>query len=79
MTQSLKIQCKDGDLALITRDEPGLEANVGRLLWVYGPVMEHPELGPVWETVPATGEPMAYIEQDGRVSFDREGRSIIHP
>lgn len=78
-TRDTRIQCKDGDLALVTRDEPGLEANVGRLLWVYGPVIEHPEMGPVWETVPATDEPMAYIDPDGRVSFDRQGHLIIHP
>jgi hypothetical protein len=71
--------CKDGDLAVITREEPGLEANVGRLLWVYGPVLEHPQVGPMWETVPATDEPMAFIEEDGSVSFDRSGVSVIHP
>ena len=71
--------CKDGDLAVITREEPGLEANVGRLLWVYGPIREHPELGPVWETRPATDEPMAFIDGAGRVSFDRSESLVIHP
>src|SRR3954454_764049 len=58
---SMSTICKDGDLAVITREEPGLEANVGRLLGVYGPVLEHPELGAVWEPVPATDEPMAFL------------------
>jgi hypothetical protein len=71
--------CRDGDLAVITREEPGLEANVGRLLWVYGPVLEHPELGAVWETVPATDEPMAFLREDGTVSFDRSDAGVIHP
>lgn len=75
----MTVNCKDGDLAVITREEPGLEANLGRLLWVYGPVMEHPELGPVWDTVPATDEPMAFVNEDGELSFDRTGGSIIHP
>lgn len=75
----IPLQCKDGDLALVTQDEAGLEANVGRLLWVYGPVIDHPKLGPVWETLPATDEPMGYIKEDGTVHFDRQGRSIIHP
>jgi hypothetical protein len=75
----VELQCRGGDLAVVTRDEPGLEANVGRLLWVYGPVREHPELAPVWDTVPATDEPMAYLAADGSIRFDRQGPSIVHP
>jgi hypothetical protein len=74
-----ELQCRDGDLSVITRDEPGLETNVGRLLWVYGPVLHHPELGPVWETRPATEEPMPFIDEGGKVRCDHEGRRIIHP
>jgi hypothetical protein len=75
----MSIQCKDGDLVRVTRDEPGLEANIGRFLWVYGPVMEHPELGPVWETIPATSEPMAYLDAHGELCFDRSEGGVIHP
>lgn len=75
----MSVNCKDGDLAVVTREEPGLEANLGRLLWVYGPVQEHPELGPLWETRPATEEPMAFVRGDGGVSFDRSESLVIHP
>lgn len=30
-------RCKDGDIAIILRDNPGCEANVGRLVEVRGP------------------------------------------
>ena len=71
--------CRDGDLAVITRDEPGLQANVGRLVWVYGPVRQDPELGAVWEILPASDEPMAYVDEKGAERFDREGHVISHP
>lgn len=34
----MKLRCKDGDIALITQDEPGCEANIGKLVRVAGPV-----------------------------------------
>lgn len=73
------LRCRDGDLAVITRDEPGLEANVGRLLWVYGPVLGHPELGPVWETLPATDEPMPFLDEAGAIRSERTNTFVIHP
>jgi hypothetical protein len=75
----MKTRCKDGDLAIITRDEPGLEANIGRFLWVYGPVLDHPELGRVWETSPVSDAPMAFLDADGTVKLDRSEACVIHP
>lgn len=73
------LRCRDGDLALITREEPSLEANVGRVVWLYGPVRQHPELGAVWEILPASDEPMAYVDEKGAARFDRDGYVIFHP
>lgn len=75
----MKTRCKDGDLAIITKEEPGLEANIGRYLWIYGPMIQHPELGPVWEAAPVTTAPMAFLDTDGTVLFDRVQVCVIHP
>jgi hypothetical protein len=32
----MRTRCRNGDIAIIVRELPGLEANVGRLVWVYG-------------------------------------------
>jgi len=34
----MKLRCKDGDIALVTQDEKGCEANIGKLVKVTGPV-----------------------------------------
>jgi len=34
----MQLRCKEGDLALIIREEPGCESNIGRIVKVRGPV-----------------------------------------
>jgi len=34
----MKLRCKEGDLALIIREEPGCESNIGRIVKVRGPL-----------------------------------------
>jgi hypothetical protein len=72
-------RCKHGDLAIITKDEPGLGANLGRAVRVHGPKHDHPELGTVWEITPVSALPMGYLAAPGTVSYDRQGVCVIHP
>jgi hypothetical protein len=58
----MKLRCRDGDVAIIIRDDPDLQANVGRFVWVYGPWREHPDLGPAWGIAAARVEPLATSE-----------------
>lgn len=53
-----KLRCHDGDLAVVIREVPGMEPNLGRFVWVYGPWREHPGLGPVWGISAARCEPL---------------------
>lgn len=45
----MKLRCKPGDIALIIADEPGCEANIGRLVHVRGPLApDFRTLLPTW-------------------------------
>ena len=37
----MTLRCKDGDIALVTREEPGCEFNIGKLVRVAGPVSKN--------------------------------------
>jgi hypothetical protein len=45
----MRTRCRNGDIAIIVRELPGLEANVGRLVWVYGPPRHDRVFGFEWE------------------------------
>jgi hypothetical protein len=42
------LRCTEGDLAVVTHEEPGCEVNVGRMVTVCGPVKVHERFGPTW-------------------------------
>ncbi|MEN9780656.1 MAG: hypothetical protein RL014_1804 [Pseudomonadota bacterium] len=65
----MKLNCKPGDLALVIRDEPTCAENIGRLLWVHGPLKITTDLGPTWLIVPVHQKPWAVRERDGRVHW----------
>lgn len=44
----MKLRCKAGDLAIVVRDEPGCEDNIGRVVQVSGPIVVRPVVGPTW-------------------------------
>lgn len=70
-------RCKIGDVAIITRDEVGCEANVGRMMHVMGPRKVSPKRGTMWVIKPVVGTTMAYLEVDGSVGFG-EATEIEH-
>ena len=74
----MRTRCKHGGLAMIVKEEPGCEGNLGRFVRVFGPSLD--EVGVVWwriEPVTATrwdfggrphfvevpGMPPQYLEQ----------------
>jgi len=69
----MKLRCREGDLAIVIRDLPGLQANVGRFVWVYGPWREHPELGPLWGISATRTAP---LDASGK---PRVGAVSVHP
>lgn len=69
MTSTLR--CRPGDLAIIIRDEPGYEENVGRIVEVHGPAHVHIEHGLTWLIVPVTHKPYAVRTRRGKL-YDSE-------
>ena len=54
----MKTRCKPGDLAVIVREEPGCEANIGKLVEVRGPIYMDQLCGPCWiiRSISTTGD-----------------------
>jgi len=74
----MRTKCKVGDLAVIIREERGLEGNIGRCVWVHkGPFLDA-EYGPVFVICPATEEPIGTLCRDGSISYERV-TSTYHP
>lgn len=64
----MAMKCKAGDIAIVTADEPGCEANIGRLVRVHGPVGFSRALWlPTWLIEPLSGAPWACCRHDGAV------------
>lgn len=61
-------RCKLGDIAIIIKDQPGCEANIGRVVHVCGPRKVFPERGTVWRIKPVTGSTMTYLDYDRTVA-----------
>lgn len=78
----MSTSCKPGDLAIITREEPGCEANIGRLVRVSGPMdydVTRPN-EPTWLITPVTLEPWLYLTLGGELCFaDYQQDGIEHP
>ncbi len=78
----MNTRCKPGDLAIIIRDEPCCEDNVGRIVRVCGPMDFDVTLDfePTWLIFPVTLEPWLYIALDGELRFaEFEQDGIEHP
>lgn len=63
---SFNLRCREGDMALIIREMPGCERNIGRAVIVQGPVEVHPDHGPTWLIEPVSPEPWAVHEYGGK-------------
>jgi hypothetical protein len=61
-------RCKPGDIAIIIKDQPGCEANIGRIVHVCGPRKVFTERGTVWHIKPVTGSTMTYLDYDRTVA-----------
>jgi hypothetical protein len=64
---SVKLRCKDGDVAVITWDHHDCLENLGRLVEVRGPV-DLDDGQPKWAIRPVTPELYALRERDGSVT-----------
>jgi len=74
-------RCRPGDLAIITRDEPGYQENIGRIVEVHGPARLDPDTGTAWLIVPVTRQPYAVRTKHGKL-YDVEinvSDEIEHP
>lgn len=64
----MELRCREGELALIIKEEPGCESNIGRTVTVHGPLEFCPGRGPTWLIEPVTLEPWSVCEyRDGSV------------
>ena len=61
-------RCKLGDVAIIIRDNPGCEVNIGRAVRVHGPRQVFLRRGTVWRVTPVAGTTMTYLDYDGTVA-----------
>ena len=76
----MNLRCKPGDLAIITREEPGCEANIGRMVRVSGPIATYAHCGPSWLITPITLEPWTYrVLGDGLRTVLSLPEDIDHP
>ncbi len=62
-------RCKLGDVAIIIKDRPGCEANIGRIVHVLGPRKVYRSRGTVWRIKPVKGDHMAFIDIDKSPSY----------
>jgi len=73
-------RCKEGDMAIVTQDQPGCDGNVGRLVRVSGPLQPDRHGRPAWLIYPITLEPWLFIDFDGVRKFaDFQHTDIEHP
>lgn len=63
---SFTLRCREGDLALIIREMPGCERNIGRTVIVQGPVEPDLDHGPTWLIEPVSPEPLAVYQDGGK-------------
>ena len=63
----MQLRCKEGDVALVVKEERGCEANLGRLVSVRGPVVSYAGLGATWLISPLTGAGWTYLTASGQV------------
>jgi hypothetical protein len=78
----MNTRCKPGDLAIITREEPGCESNIGRMVRVSGPMDFDVNLNfePTWLIYPVTLEPWLFLTSSGKLRFaEFEQGDIEHP
>ena len=61
-------RCRLGDVAIIIKDQPGCEANIGRIVRVCLPRKVFMSRGTVWHIVPVVGDTMSYIDYDGTIA-----------
>lgn len=61
----MKLRCNDGELAIITRDYPGCERNIGRVVTARGPFKYETEVGPTWLIYPESPIPWTYLSYFG--------------
>ena len=61
-------RCKLGDIAIIIKDQPGCEANIGRVVHVCAPRKVFTERGTVWRIKPVRGSTMTYLDYDRAVA-----------
>jgi len=65
----MKTRCRPGDLAIILRDDPGYEENIGRIVEVHGPARQTCTMVLTWLIVPVTRQPYAVCTRNGKL-FD---------
>ena len=76
-----EIRCRPGDLAIVVRDEPGCEGNLGRIVEVDGPLQVNLKLGlACWLIRPICGVLWTVTEPGGcRMEFVNGRSRIEHP
>lgn len=62
----MKLRCREGEMALIIKEEPGCECNIGRTVTVRGPIVDRIGHGPTWLIEPVQPEPWAVREYGGQ-------------
>jgi hypothetical protein len=64
-------RCVEGDIAVIIKDMPGCEANIGRVVHVRGPRKVFVDRGTVWRIAPVSGDTMTFFDDlTGAVLID---------
>ena len=77
------MKCKTGDLAIIIKDFPGCEKNLGRIVEIHGPCPDYPSKYRLcWFIVSKDGGPLAVLEKNGTITYQfalSEASKIVHP
>ena len=74
-------RCKVGDLAIVIREHPGCEINLGKVVIIHRAGYPHEEEGPQWVVTPARPQPWWFIELDGSIvsCYVTPEDCIVHP
>ena len=71
-------RCRLGDIAIIIHDNPGCEANLGRVVHVCGPRKVSPTRGTVWRIKPVIGRTITYLDDASNTIMRGKAVGIEH-
>jgi hypothetical protein len=76
----MNTQCKDGDIAIIIKEDPGCERNLGKAVYVSEPVTIYDDVGICWYITPVQEIFWAYLYgKNDHLKIKINPTGVYHP